>query len=175
MSEAEFAAFLGIATSQVRTQTRDGIFVKDGRGRWNVRESLHNYLSQLRDGAHTAANFQPVRNRKSKGATASNQPQRPRTKKEKLHPGMSLAHYLANAEHWESEFQPFIDKALADPNFPPITKSFELTRYVKNTLVTDDLRREQRRNIMASTRFVWVCYRYALEDARREAENELLV
>ena len=51
MSEAEIAAFLGIATSQVRTKTRDGILVKDGRGRWNVRESLQGYLSQLRDGA----------------------------------------------------------------------------------------------------------------------------
>lgn len=88
---------------------------------------------------------------------------------------MSFSHYLRNADFWEGEFRPYIAKALADPNFPPITKSFELTRYVKNTLVTDDLRREQRRNIMASTRFVWVCYRYALEDARREAESELLV
>ena len=51
MTEAEIAAFLGIATSQVRTKTRDGILVKDGRGRWNVRESLQGYLSQLRDGA----------------------------------------------------------------------------------------------------------------------------
>lgn len=51
MAEAEIAAFLGIATSQVRTKTRDGILVKDGRGRWNVRESLQGYLSQLRDGA----------------------------------------------------------------------------------------------------------------------------
>lgn len=51
MTEAEIAAFLGIATSQVRTKTRNGILVKDGRGRWNVRESLQGYLSQLRDGA----------------------------------------------------------------------------------------------------------------------------
>lgn len=51
MTEAEIAAFLGIATSQVRTKTRDGILLKDGRGRWNVRDSLQGYLSQLRDGA----------------------------------------------------------------------------------------------------------------------------
>ncbi|WP_406736749.1 hypothetical protein [Thioclava sp. GXIMD4215] len=51
MTEAEIAAFLGIVTSQVRTKTRDGILVKDGRGRWNVRASLQGYLSQLRDGA----------------------------------------------------------------------------------------------------------------------------
>jgi len=51
MTEVEIAAFLGIATSQVRTKTKDGILVKGGRARWDVRESLRNYLSQLRDGA----------------------------------------------------------------------------------------------------------------------------
>lgn len=51
MTEAQIAAFLDIATSQVRTKTRDGILVKDGKGRWNVRKSLSNYLSQLRENA----------------------------------------------------------------------------------------------------------------------------
>lgn len=51
MTESEIASLLGIVTSQVRTKTRDGILVKDGRGRWKVRESLQGYLSQLRDGA----------------------------------------------------------------------------------------------------------------------------
>lgn len=51
MSEVQLAAFLGVATSQVRTKTRDGILVKDGPGRWDVRKSLANYLSQLRENA----------------------------------------------------------------------------------------------------------------------------
>lgn len=51
MTESQLAAFLGIATSQVRTKTRDGILVKHGHGLWDVRASLHGYLSQLRDGA----------------------------------------------------------------------------------------------------------------------------
>ena len=71
LSEAEFAAFLGIATSQVRTKTRDGVFVKAGRGRWNVRESLRSYLSHLRNGANTGAKSQPVRKRKLEGKMIS--------------------------------------------------------------------------------------------------------
>lgn len=51
MTEVEIAAFLGIVTSQVRTKTKDGILVKNGRARWDVRASLQDYLSQLRDGA----------------------------------------------------------------------------------------------------------------------------
>ena len=51
MTEVEIAAFLGIVTSQVRTKTKDGILVKSGRARWDVRASLQGYLSQLRDGA----------------------------------------------------------------------------------------------------------------------------
>ena len=51
MTEVEIAAFLGIATSQVRTKTKDGILVKGGRARWDVRASLHGYLSRLREGA----------------------------------------------------------------------------------------------------------------------------
>ena len=51
MTEVEIAAFLGIVTSQVRTKTKDGILVKNGRARWDVRASLQGYLSQLRDGA----------------------------------------------------------------------------------------------------------------------------
>ncbi|SLN35706.1 Phage DNA packaging protein Nu1 [Aquimixticola soesokkakensis] len=51
MTESEIAAFLGLATSQVRTKTRDGTLVKNGRGRWDVRASLHGYIARLRDGA----------------------------------------------------------------------------------------------------------------------------
>ncbi|MDO5630528.1 MAG: hypothetical protein Q4G22_01690 [Paracoccus sp. (in: a-proteobacteria)] len=50
MNEVEIAALLGIATSQVRTKTRDGILVKARDARWDVRASLQGYLAQLRDG-----------------------------------------------------------------------------------------------------------------------------
>lgn len=51
MTEAELAAFLGIVTSRIRTLHREGVMVKAGRGRFDVRASLAAYLSRLRDGA----------------------------------------------------------------------------------------------------------------------------
>ena len=51
MSESEIAAFLGIGTSRVRTLSREGVMVRVGRGRFDVRETLGNYLARLRDGA----------------------------------------------------------------------------------------------------------------------------
>ena len=57
MTEAQLAAFLGIASSQVRTKTRDGVLIRISGGKrgtpagWDVRASLHGYLSQLRNGA----------------------------------------------------------------------------------------------------------------------------
>jgi phage terminase Nu1 subunit (DNA packaging protein) len=57
MTEAQLAAFLGIATSQVRTKTRDGVLIRVPGGKkgapagWDVRASLRGYLSQLREGA----------------------------------------------------------------------------------------------------------------------------
>lgn len=48
MTEAEIAALLGIATSQVRTKTREGHLVKAGRARWDVRRSVLGYLDHLR-------------------------------------------------------------------------------------------------------------------------------
>lgn len=51
MTEAELAAFLGIVTSRIRTLHREGVMVKAGRGRFDVRASLANYLSRLREGA----------------------------------------------------------------------------------------------------------------------------
>ncbi len=57
MTEAQLAAFLGIATSQVRTKTRDGVLIRIQGGKkgapagWDVRASLLGYLSQLREGA----------------------------------------------------------------------------------------------------------------------------
>ena len=54
MTESEIAAFLGLATSSVRTKTRDGILVRSGRARFDVAESLRRYLDQLRSQAARA-------------------------------------------------------------------------------------------------------------------------
>lgn len=57
MTEAQLAAFLGIATSQVRTKTNEGVLIRISGGKkgapagWDVRASLHGYLSRLREGA----------------------------------------------------------------------------------------------------------------------------
>lgn len=57
MTEAQLAAFLGIATSQVRTKTNEGVLIRNPGGKkgapagWDVRASLHGYLSRLREGA----------------------------------------------------------------------------------------------------------------------------
>lgn len=48
MREADIAALFGIATSHVRTKARDGIMVKAGHARFDVRQSLVRYLDQLR-------------------------------------------------------------------------------------------------------------------------------
>ncbi|TCM85178.1 terminase small subunit [Rhodovulum steppense] len=45
------AALLGIGASQIRTKARDGILIRSGRGRYDVRASLARYLAQLRDAA----------------------------------------------------------------------------------------------------------------------------
>ena len=39
---------LGIATSTVRAKAREGIFVRSSRGRFDARQSLINYIDQLR-------------------------------------------------------------------------------------------------------------------------------
>ena len=49
--ESGMAALLGIVASQVRLKARDGILIRSGRGRYDVRASLSNYLAQLRDAA----------------------------------------------------------------------------------------------------------------------------
>lgn len=54
MTESEIGAFLGLATSSVRTKTRDGILVRSARGRFDVSESLRRYLDQLRSQAARA-------------------------------------------------------------------------------------------------------------------------
>lgn len=54
MTEAEIGALLGLATSQVRTKTRDGILIKSGRAGWDVRASVTGYLGQLQRHASNA-------------------------------------------------------------------------------------------------------------------------
>lgn len=49
--ESGMAALLGIGASQIRTKARDGILIRSGRGRYDVRASLARYLAQLRDAA----------------------------------------------------------------------------------------------------------------------------
>ena len=51
MSESELAVLFGIASSHVRTLCRDGVMVRVGRGRFDVRQSLQNYIARLRPGA----------------------------------------------------------------------------------------------------------------------------
>ena len=51
MTEAELAAFLGLASSRIRTLVRDGVMVRIDKGRYDVGASLRNYLTRLRDGA----------------------------------------------------------------------------------------------------------------------------
>ncbi|RJL07157.1 DNA packaging protein [Paracoccus aestuarii] len=54
MTQAEIAAFLNLATSQVRTKTIDGILVKAGRARWDVRRSTAGYIARLQQHASRA-------------------------------------------------------------------------------------------------------------------------
>ncbi|MFN3401863.1 MAG: hypothetical protein ACK4Z4_16105, partial [Ferrovibrio sp.] len=58
MVETDIAAFLNLATSQVRTKTADGILVKIGRGRWDVRRSTTAYIARLQE--HAARAGRPV-------------------------------------------------------------------------------------------------------------------
>lgn len=88
---------------------------------------------------------------------------------------MTFIEYLRIPQHWERELARYIKKALNDPDFPQISKSFELTRHVLGKIDQSDLRWYQRREILCGTRFVWHCYKYALEDQMAEEANELLV
>ena len=54
MSESELATLLGIGASRVRTLARDGVIIRSGRGRFEVRASLTRYLDQLRSHAARA-------------------------------------------------------------------------------------------------------------------------
>lgn len=54
MTQPEIAAFLNLATSQVRTKTVDGVLVKAGRARWDVRKSTAAYIARLQEHASRA-------------------------------------------------------------------------------------------------------------------------
>lgn len=54
MGESELAAFLGIGASRIRTLARDGVFVRSGRGRFDVAPSIRRYVARLQEGAARA-------------------------------------------------------------------------------------------------------------------------
>ena len=55
-TEAELAALLGVSASTVRTKKREGLMIPAGRGRYDVRKTLHAYLDRLRETAGRAGN-----------------------------------------------------------------------------------------------------------------------
>lgn len=77
---------------------------------------------------------------------------------------MNLNEYLKIQKTWEREVAPLVTRIADDADCPPITKSFELTRYVRSKINQDDLRRHSRKEILWAARFVWHVYKYALED-----------
>ena len=54
MAEAELSAFLGLSSSRIRTLAADGIFVRSGRGRFDVATSIRRYVARLQEGAARA-------------------------------------------------------------------------------------------------------------------------
>ncbi|SEN57909.1 Phage DNA packaging protein, Nu1 subunit of terminase [Gemmobacter aquatilis] len=48
MDERGMAALMRLSLSQVRTKAREGLFVRSGRGRYDVAESLGRYIEHLR-------------------------------------------------------------------------------------------------------------------------------
>lgn len=88
---------------------------------------------------------------------------------------MTFIEYLTIQKQWEREVAPFIKRALEDRAFPPVTKPHELTRYVLTKITQDDLRLHSRKEILWGTRFVWHCYRAALEDGMGESREEIPV
>lgn len=86
---------------------------------------------------------------------------------------MNLKEYLRIQKTWERELTPLVTRMLDDPEFPPITKSFELTRYVRGKISQSDLRRYSRKEILWATRFIWHVYKYALEDGIDETREEM--
>ncbi|MDP3961294.1 MAG: hypothetical protein Q8Q26_14760 [Pseudorhodobacter sp.] len=54
MGEAELSSFLGLSSSRIRTLAADGVFVRSGRGRFDVAVSIRRYVARLQDGAARA-------------------------------------------------------------------------------------------------------------------------
>ena len=54
MSEAELSSFLGLSSSRIRTLAADGVFVRSGRGRFDVAVSIRRYVARLQEGAARA-------------------------------------------------------------------------------------------------------------------------
>lgn len=51
VTESQLAQLVGLTASRLRTLARDGVLVKAGRGRYDVRASLLGYIAGLRDKA----------------------------------------------------------------------------------------------------------------------------
>ena len=54
MTEAELSSFLALSSSRIRTLAADGIFVRSGRGRFDVATSIRRYVARLQEGAARA-------------------------------------------------------------------------------------------------------------------------
>ena len=54
MSESQISDFLGLASSRIRTLARDGVFVRSGRGQFDVAASFKRYVARLQEGAARA-------------------------------------------------------------------------------------------------------------------------
>lgn len=54
MAEADLASFLGLSSSRIRTLAGDGVFVRSGRGRFDVAVSIRRYVARLQEGAARA-------------------------------------------------------------------------------------------------------------------------
>lgn len=68
---------------------------------------------------------------------------------------MTFIEYLRIPQSWESEAKPFVMDTLRDRNLPDIRSWSDLRTYLK---------RKADRNTMIAARFVWECYRAALDD-----------
>lgn len=49
MDERGMAALLSLSVSMVRTKAREGVFIRSSRGRYDVEESVRNYVVRLRE------------------------------------------------------------------------------------------------------------------------------
>lgn len=88
---------------------------------------------------------------------------------------MTFIEYLRLQKQWERELAPYIKRALEDSDLPPISKSYELTRYVLAKITPSDLRRHSRKEILWAARFVWHVYKHALGDSPDTAPQEIPV